>query len=151
MTEGAEFIPWKDPIYEVVNAILDCCITEGMPDFIRCFYIPDSMQNKSPYAVGVCRGKYIFIKKAYYQEHGIDEDVINTVFHEMIHFRCGWTREKIKDTDGDYHLPAYKETCEKYGGMCFYTNEKNGYNNAQLTPESMEKVREIIERRRKRA
>ena len=143
IANGGEEVPYKDPLHNVYNAIRKHCITWGVPRVARIHLIPGDYLEEHPHTLGLYREKLIMINKGYYQEHGIDEDVINTMFHEMIHFFCDYKipEKQIKDTDGLYHLPAFKETCEQFGGVCNYRDSEYGYTDASLTPEKMELVK----------
>lgn len=143
IANGGEEIPREDPLYSVFQAIRKHCIKGGFPSSMRLFFIPEDEQAENPYTLGVYKEGIIRINRAYYQEHGIDEDVINTMFHEMIHGFCDCKPfdKKIKDTEGKYHLPAFAEACEANGGTCAFVNTEIGYGNARLTPESLENVR----------
>lgn len=146
IANGGEEIPQEHPLHAVYNAIRKHCINGGFPSSMRLYFIPEDEQQENPYTLGVYKENTIRINKPYYLEHGIDEAVINTMFHEMIHGFCEckpWD-EKIKDTEGNYHLPAFKEACEANGGTCAFVNSEIGYSNARLMPEKMELVKDEL-------
>ena len=143
IANGGEEIPQEDPLYSVFQAIRKHCIKGIFPVSMRLYFIPEDEQAENPYTLGVYKEGIIRINRDYYRKHGIDEHVINTMFHEMIHGFCEYNpaRGRIKDTEGKYHLPAFKEACEANGGTCAFVDSEIGYSNARLTPESLENVR----------
>ena len=152
ITHGAEAIPWEEPLYDAYFSIGRHCIKTGIPRIMKLFFIPEDLKEKHPDSVGLYGYGFIMLQKEFYQEHGTDEAVINTLFHEMIHCYCGWKipEKRIKDTEGEYHLPAFKEACEANGGICSFSDAITGYSDARLTPENMEKVRRTIEAKRRK-
>ena len=146
IANGGEEIPQEHPLHAVYKAIRETCIKGGFPSYMRLFFIAEDEQAENPYTLGEYKENVIKINKPYYQEHGIDEDIINTMFHEMIHgfCECKPYDKKIKDTEGKYHLPAFKEACEANGGTCAFVNSEIGYSKARLTPESLELVRAAL-------
>jgi len=144
-TRGAEAAP--DALYHVFFAIRkNLKTTDGMPHLVNLYFMSNWHVEKYPDAAGVYGYGVIMINKDCYQEHGIDEHIINTMFHEMIHAYCDIKipEKKIKDTEGGYHLPAFKEACERFGGICDYVNAESGYSDVRLSPEIMEKVRKEL-------
>lgn len=144
-TRGAENAP--DALYSVYFAIRkNLKTTDGMPHLVNLYFMSNWHVENHPDAAGVYGYGVIMINKDYYQEHGTDEAVINTMFHEMVHAYCDMKipEKKIKDTEGGYHLPAFKEACERFGGICDYANAQSGYSNARLSPGIMEKVRKEL-------
>lgn len=69
--------------------------------------------------------------------YGINEDNINTLFHEMAHYYC--LLHGIRDTDNgnDYHNTNFKKVIETHGGTCRYTGPQYGYNETELPREIM--------------
>lgn len=64
--------------------------------------------------------------------YGINEDNINTLFHEMAHYYC--LLHGIRDTDNgnDYHNLNFKKAIEAHGGKCEYTGPQYGYSYTEL-------------------
>ena len=142
IANGGEEVPDKDPLYAVYKAIRKHCINGGFPPSMHLYFIPDDEQEANPGTLAVYKEFVIRINRKYYQKHGTDEDVINTMFHEMMHCKCYLNNKK--DTEKEYHLPAFKEVCEENGGGCSFSNSVYGYSRAYLTPESLDKVREEL-------
>ena len=147
-THGAESAP--DALYSVYSAIYDSLkTTEGMPRLVNLYFMSDWHVQHSPDAAGVYGYNIIMINKDYYERHGIDEDVINTMFHEMVHAACDMKvpEKKIKDTDGAFHLLAFQEACERYGGISEYEDAESGYSKTRLPADRMAKVKDILRRK----
>lgn len=143
IANGGEEIPPEHPLHAIYKAIRKHCIKGGFPSSMRLFFIPEDEQQEEPNTAGIYKEGIIRINKRYYLEHGTDEYVINTMFHEMMHGFCDCKPldVQIKDTEGEYHLPAFKEACEANGGTCYFVDSRTGYSNARLTPDRLELVR----------
>lgn len=147
-TRGAKRVP--DALYTVYFAIYDSLkTTEGMPRVVNMYFMSDWHVQHSPDAAGVYGYGCIMINEDYYERHGIDEAVVNTVFHEMVHAACDMKipEKKIKDTDGAYHLPAFQEACERYGGICEYEDAESGYSDTRLPADRMAHVMDYLHRK----
>lgn len=138
-THGAEEA--TDDIYRAVAAIRRVCFG-GVLRFMRLYFIPPDLAQ-SHHAAGLYGYNIIMLSKPYYREHGLDDDVINTLFHECCHAFNDDPNpaKKVKDTEGEYHLPAFRQVAEDHGGRCGYAGPCDGYSMAELLPETMERVR----------
>lgn len=137
ITHNAETV--KDRrLYAAEDAVIQECFDKQLP-FVNLYYIPFEMDRGS---VGLYGYQCIMISKLYFEEHGIDDETISTMFHECVH---AWDAIKgIKDTDGDFHNVAFKQTCEEHGGNAFFRNEVDGYNDAKPNAETMQKIKHFI-------
>ena len=153
-THGAEYA--DDRLYSLYFAIRDVCngvkkVSKGFLTLVNLYYMPPDLVSSHPDATGLYGYGVIMIRKDYYEEHGIDDAVIDTMFHEMVHAYCDMKipELKIHDTDGAYHRKEFAEVCESFGGVCYYTNATDGYCDSHL-PESLKRcVRETFKRKEK--
>lgn len=142
ITRGAEVVPYKTDsgLYQLEGAILQVCFHDKL-FFHNLYFIPPDLDHGQR---GIYGYKRIMISKPYYQAHGLDDDIINTMFHECVH---AWDAIKGKqDTDGkfsgtQYHNEQFKETCELFGGCADYRDAAAGYADARLTDATMQKVK----------
>lgn len=128
-------------LYDIFFSLDRLCY-DGMFQFIPLYWIPEKMKQEHPGAVGLYNSNHIMVDLDYYESHGTDEAVINTVYHELTHCFCDWKHRK--DTDGSFHTEAFKAACEETGGACDYVNALDGFSHAYLTPETMELVKERL-------
>lgn len=137
ITHNAETVKDK-MLYALEDAIIRICFDRKLP-FMNLYFIPPALDRGSVALYGYQR---IMISKPYYQEHGIDDNTISTMFHECVH---AWDSIKgIKDTDQEYHNTAFKQTCEEHCGNAFFRNEIDGYNDAKPSTETMQKIKHFI-------
>ena len=136
-THGAEAVN-DSALYAVEYAIDRLCFG-GTFRHIPLYFIPDDLTKSHSEATGLYGYGCIMLKRAYYEAHGIDDSVINTIFHEMVHAYCD--RKGIADTDGSRHLEAFAEACRDHGGTCEYESAVYGFDLAALTAENMRSVK----------
>ena len=80
----------------------------------------------------------IFLQFETPPEWGISTDDISDLFHELIHYYCylhDIKDYKIIEINGKkeyYHTMQFKKTAEAHGATCNYSDEENGYNDANL-------------------
>lgn len=154
-THGAERV--DDRIYTLYFAIRDVCNgdkkgADAFPTLVNLYYMSDWHLEHCPDALGVYGYGVIMVRKSYYDERGIyDDDVIDNMFHEMIHAYCNMKvpEKRIHDTDGEFHRREFADVCERFGGVCRYSNATDGYNDARLPDELKRRVRDEIKRRTK--
>lgn len=149
-TRNAEQISYDEPLYDLAFAVNEVCF-DGKLDFcvVRLFYIPDEQQYRK--AQGIFIPFYIMIDKAFYQEHGTDDETAAVLFHELIHADCySLVKSKeIKDTENGYHTKAFADACEAHGGFSLFNGSETGYNKTGLTAETLEKIRKQIEKQQR--
>ncbi len=146
ITHGAEVVPYDTDsgLYHLQGAILRICFNDKMR-FMNLYFIPPELDWGS---VGLYGHGRIMISKTYYEEHGIDDDVISTMFHECCH---AWDALRgKKDTDVYFHNEVFKETCVLHGGYANYTGKIDGYNDAHPTEKTMSLIYKDIHSSRKR-
>lgn len=140
ITHGAERVPYDTDaaLYHLEGELLRVCFRDKMR-FINLYFIPDALNNGS---LGLYGYQRIMISKPYWKTHGVDEETISTMFHELCH---AWDAIKgKKDTDGSFHNDAFRETCVLHGGLADYTNHEDGYNDAHPTEETMKKIKSAL-------
>ena len=150
-THGAERIsgPRVHALYDVAQALDRCCFDGYFKHILPTFYyIPPDIEA----AHSEARGVYIptggiMIRRSDYDVHGIDDDMINTIYHEMVHFYDDMKRiQDTKDGDGVYHTAAFAASCQKNGGICWFSNSVTGFSRAALTPETLAAVKALVRR-----
>lgn len=100
-THGAEKLPYSDPLHDIQGAIRRYCFNKQL-ELMPIYFIPPDLKNGG---TGLYGYSCIMIDKEFYEDHGTDDDVINIIYHEMIHAYND--TQGIQDTDGDYHLKAF--------------------------------------------
>ena len=156
-THGAEAVGWDHPLYDLYTAIRDVCNgdkkgVDAFPTLVNLYFMPPDLLKSHGDAIGIYGYGVIMFKKSFYDAHGVeDDDVIDNMFHEMIHAYCDMKvpEKKIHDTDGAFHRREFADVCERFGGVCRYANATDGYNDARLPEELKKRVRERLTRRRK--
>lgn len=142
ITHGAEVVPYQtdNGLYKIEGVILRVCFDdEHLSTFHNLYFIPEALDKGQNGMYGYNR---IMISKPYWKEHGIDDETINTMFHECVH---AWDAiNGRKDTDGEYHNDVFRKSCEEHGGIALFSNRIDGYNNAMLTEETMKRIMEMI-------
>ena len=145
ISHGAEQIDLDSDLYRAAMAINIVCFENNAAiRYIPMYYIPAVLAEKHGDSVGLYGYHRIMIDKDFHQAHGTDDAVINTIFHEMVHMWCDI--KGIQDTDGENHLEAFADACEEHGGRCEWENSRYGYNLAELTINSMKKVKKEMKR-----
>ena len=155
-THGAERA--DDLLYSLYFAIRDVCNgdktgVEAFPTLVNLYFMPPDLLKSHGDATGIYGYGVIMIRKSYYDARGVyDDDVIDSMFHEMIHAYCDMKvpEKKIHDTDGEFHRREFADVCERFGGVCRYTNSTDGYNDVRLPDELKRRVKAELKRREKR-
>jgi len=146
ITHNAEVVSLKTDglLFDLQAAILkECFDDKHLATYHKMYFIPPDLDCGG---VGLYGYQRIMISKPYWKEHGIDNDTISTMFHELVH---AWDDIKgIKDTDGDYHNAAFKQTCEDHKGFARFTDSENGFNDAHPTEETIRRIKELIKKKR---
>ena len=134
ITHGAE--PVQGPrLYDLERTVNNVCF-DGELRIMNLYYIPQELDNGS---VGLYGYERIMIDKTFYEEHGVDDALINVMFHELCH---AWNAMKgEKDTDGEYHNDIFKKTCEDHGGLAHFRDIERGFCDAEPTPDTMTKIK----------
>lgn len=87
----------------------------------------------------------LLINEEYLSKRPLD-DLIITVFHELIHFYC--YVHHIKDAEnrsGDtYHNEAFKAAVEKFGGCCPSKDSLFGWTDIELPADTMRKIKDRL-------
>ena len=136
--------------YEDLYLSIDLvCFGNRLP-FIRLYPFSDvgDYFDKSALA-GVFVSDYpfhkIFLNTEYLNKNPPDEK-IHILHHEMTHLYC--ELQGIQDTeerDGiNFHKRSFKDAIERNGGKCFYTDDRFGWCDSELTPEKMKKVKKYM-------
>ena len=150
-THGAELIDPNDAINDLYFAIDLCCFNfELMRNSIamRLYYIPNDLARDGLlglYTAPQHGAGYVMISKPFYKEHGLDDEVMACLFHEMVHAYC--RQHKIKDVDGGVHLKSFADACAEHGGVCRWGSPEGGYNEARLTQETTAAIRHELKTR----
>jgi predicted SprT family Zn-dependent metalloprotease len=85
------------------------------------------------------------------EEYLIDKPVevlIDVIFHEMVHFYC----HEYKITDSKekngitYHNEHFRDAVRMFGGVCRYTDDVFGWDDAKLTKKTKGIVKESMRR-----
>ena len=140
---NAKKVNYDHPAYSAFFAI-DIVVFDRMFQFIPLYWMPQKAKEEKPGVIGMYKDNRIMIDKDFYEAHGMDEDFINLMYHEMIHGYCDW--KQIEDTKGEKHLYAFAEACLKNGGTCFFIDGKEGFADASLLPDVMKKVQYRIKK-----
>lgn len=140
ITHGAATV--KDTrIYSLESAVLDVCFA-GELFFMNLFYIPAGMDTG---AAGMYGRQLIMLNKSFFDAHGIDDETIACMFHELCHAYCDI--KGIKATENGFHLLAFKEACEAHGGTCAFTGQDTGFNDARPTADTLTRIKGELKRR----
>ena len=134
----AERIDYNHFAYDALFGVNEVCF-DGFFQFLPLFWLPDDTDSTLYGRFG--RGA-IWIHKQFDQSD--DEALITLIWHEMIHGYCGY--KQIADTDGEYHTEAFRHACEDHGGSAGYNDSIHGYNDTALHPETMQKIKQRIQR-----
>ena len=152
-THGAEAIDLNHPLYDVYIAIREECnggkIGAGtLPTLVYLYFMPPDLEQSHRDAVGIYGYGTIMIRKSFYDTHGVDDDVINNMFHEMVHAYCDMKipERKIHDTDGEFHRKEFADVCEHFGGVCRYVNAEDGYCDVRLPDDAISRIKQRIKR-----
>lgn len=137
-THGAEKVLYSDPLHDIQGAIRRYCFNKQL-ELMPIYFIPPDLKqgNTGLYGYGC-----IMIDKEFYEDHGTDDDVINIIYHEMIHAYND--TQGIQDTDGDYHLKAFADACAAHCGRSTWTSSQDGYNAAELNAGTLKKVKAAL-------
>lgn len=154
-THGAERA--DDLLYSLYFSICKVCNgdktgVEAFPTLVNLYFMPPDLLKTNMDATGIYGYGVIMIRKSYYDARGVyDDGVIDSMFHEMIHAYCDMKvpEKKIHDTDGAFHRQEFADVCERFGGVCRYTNETDGYNNVSLPDDLKRRVKAELEQREK--
>lgn len=143
--EGQESeIERVDRLKAAFYAIDKCCFN-GELNKMKIWYLIPEYTNID--AVGLYTGESVLINRTFYHEHGLDYDVINVLFHELVHAYCD--AHSIHDYDDGKHLKAFDDVCRDHGGMSIWVNDKLGYSDTRLNENSLSVIRQELLRRRK--
>ena len=141
LTHGAERIPIDHAIYDVFFSIDKICFNR-MFNWLPVYWKPADAPKDS---LGMYKDNHIMIERDFYEKHGMDDDVINLMFHEMLHAFCDWKR--IKDVEGKYHLKEFLDAAQRHGGAGDVAPNEFGFSNVYLSDNTMKKIKNRIERR----
>lgn len=141
-THNAEKIQPTDSIYDALSAIDKICFN-GSIGYMPMYYIPTDLKNRQ--ASGMYGYGCIMIDKPYYRAHKLDDDLLNTLFHEMAHAYCD--KHHITDTDHEQHLQSFADVCNTYGADCMY-DMQYGYSIVKIQPPYLKKIRAELEKAR---
>ena len=125
--------PAGDDLHNVVKAINDNCFNKELNRIPMYFMATDSS------TICLYKNGDLLIDKAYYSVNGISNKLIHAVFHEMLHAFC--EAHDIQDTDGDRHLEAFADECERHGGYCTWANSQYGYSLTGLKVKKMKAIK----------
>lgn len=134
VTHNAETV--KDRrLYALEQAVIKVCFDDKVP-FMNLYYIPPALDTG---AAGLYGGQRIMISKPFFVDHGIDDDTIALMFHEVAHAYCDI--KGIKATAGKMHLQAFAQVCEANKGTCEFISQQVGFNEARPTAEAVELIK----------
>ena len=122
-----------DDLHNVVTAINDNCFNKELTRIPMYFMAADG-KTLSLYENGD-----ILINKAYYDVNGINDKLIHSIFHVMVHAFC--ESHGIQDTDGDIHLEAFADECDRHGGYCSWENSQDGYSHTGVKVKKMKSIK----------
>ena len=145
-THGAERINAYHELYDIYYALSRYCFNGFFSGshYVPMYFIPEDLKDRD--ANGLYGYGVIMIDRDYYEAHGADESMINTLHHEMIHWMCD--HNDVKDTEGEFHLEAFAEACKEYGGQCEYEDSVFGYSNSSVTAENMARIKRHLKKGR---
>lgn len=112
-TGNSTRIEYNHPIYDVFFVLNRLCFNK-MFQLIHFYWMSPEVIKGRPNVLGLYITDRILLLKAYYDEHGIDEDMINLVFHEMVHGYCQY--KGIEDMTGAEHNEAFYKSAKCCGG-----------------------------------
>lgn len=144
ITHGAEAVPLKTcrGLYDLESVLLNICF-DNLLRFMNLYFIPDGLMDHN--ATGLYGYNRIMIDQDYWKQHGVDDAIIGTMFHELCH---AWDdSQNIQDTDGDYHNEHFKKAAEEHGGVAYFNNAEDGYNIVRPTPATMERIKKELRSR----
>lgn len=137
ITHNAETV--KDQrLYALESAVLKVCFDKEL-FFMNLYYIPPDLDTG---AVGMYGAQRLMVLKSFWEEHGLDDETIAMMFHELCHAYCDV--KGIKATEGKYHLQAFAQVCEEHGGTCAFMGQTVGFNEARPTAETMERIKKEL-------
>lgn len=150
--EVIEIIDLQRELYAIEKALLKVVFRRH-----RRIMKPLDIMEADSYVSGKDRGFYMSFLRECYEGAPRSEDEltilfepcmmlncsqdrkINIVYHELIHYFC--YLKEIKDTQGHFHNEYFKEEARANMGDSDYSNDIDGYNEAYLLPEALEKVK----------
>lgn len=137
ITHNAETV--KDQrLYDLESAVLKVCFDKEL-SLMNLYYIPPDLDTG---AVGMYGARRLMVLKSFWKEHGLDDETISMMFHELCHAYCD--ANGIKGTDGKYHLKAFAQVCEEHGGTCTFVDQTVGYNEARPTTKTMKRIKKEL-------
>lgn len=77
----------------------------------------------------------------YYSDpgNGITENDIDDLFHELIHYHC-YLKQIEDHRPRQFHTLEFKKAVETHGGICEYSDDENGYNDAHLNADTLHRI-----------
>lgn len=141
-THNAEKVT-DESLYAAEMAINKYCFGKEL-FYIPLYFIPPDIAEKRKNPQGVYGYGCIMIDKKFYEENGVNDDVINVLFHEMIHAYCDL--KGIEDTIGSKHTYEFSKVCSEHGGISAYENGFYGFSISTLSAEKMKKVKQRIKK-----
>ena len=131
--------PAGDDLHNVVKAINDNCFNKELNR------IPMYFMATNGSTICLYKNGDLFIDKAYYSVNGISNNLIHGIFHTMVHAYCD--QKGIQDTDGDRHLEAFADECDRHGGYCSWNNSQYGYNLTGVKVKKMKRIKKDMEQK----
>ena len=145
ITHNAEKVDIESELYDIQFSLLKHCFADiNFIWYAPLYFIPADLAEKHTDSVGLYGYGVIMIDKDYYESCGANEEIINTLFHEMIHAYCDL--KNIEDTDGEKHLEAFADACDSHGGRCTWVDSQYGYSNTFLTTKNMKRVKKDLQK-----
>lgn len=131
--------PVGDDLHRLVTAINENCFNTELAR-IPIYYMAADSGTVCLYDRGD-----ILVDKAYYSVNGISNNLIHGIFHTMVHAYCD--QKGIQDTDGDRHLEAFADECDRHGGYCSWNNSQYGYNLTGVKVKKMKRIKKDMEQK----
>lgn len=142
-THNAEEIT-DNAVYSAFFAINDICFKKALY-YTPLFFIPPDLTEENPDNVGMYGYGVIMISKPYYEEHGLDTEFLQTLYHEMVHAYCD--AHGITDAKGKKHLAAFATVCEENGGFASFEDEIHGFSKVIIRTEKLDSIKERVKER----
>ena len=83
----------------------------------------------------------IYLNRGCFEQ--VDEELVQVVFHELVHAYC-WKNNAQDDCIDGYHTEVFKRGCEEHGAECFFG--LHGFSYSLLKPEVLRSICREIDR-----
>lgn len=131
----------NEKLITAVVAINLFCYKDELPFIPEVCYLPPEMEF--PDTRGAWWAYKILLSRAYYEAHGIDTAVLNTLFHETLHMYC--SLHNIESVRGiNYHTRAFAQAAKEHGGIIYSYDKINGYSDVRIFDDVMRRIKKAL-------